>query len=90
MAPVLFGLDLADLAWYKFGNEWMFKNNEYHLRRTKFIIYQLAMIFCVLSESLGTAALSGQLQHLLPACGDALEAGRVNNAVSTDYCDRLR
>lgn len=33
-------------------------NNEYHLRRTKFIVYQIAMIFCVVSESLGTAALS--------------------------------
>lgn len=30
----------------------------YHLRRTKFIVYQLAMIFCVVSESLGTAALT--------------------------------
>lgn len=33
-------------------------NNVYHLRRTKFIIYQCALIFCVVSESLGTAALS--------------------------------
>jgi len=33
-------------------------NTEYHLRRTKFIVYQLALIFCVISESLGTAALS--------------------------------
>lgn len=34
-------------------------NQEYHLRRTKMIVYQMAMIFCVVSESLGTAALSG-------------------------------
>lgn len=33
-------------------------NNTYHLRRTKFIVYQGAMIFCVVSESLGTDALS--------------------------------
>ena len=34
------------------------RNTDYHLRRSKFIVYQLAMIFCVVSESLGTAALS--------------------------------
>jgi hypothetical protein len=37
-------------------------NNEYHLRRTRFAIYQLAMILCVVSESLGTAVLSGTFQ----------------------------
>jgi hypothetical protein len=34
------------------------QNRDYHLRRTKFIVYQLAMIFCVVSESLGTDAIS--------------------------------
>lgn len=34
-------------------------NRAYHLRRTKMIVYQMAMIFCVISESVGTAALSG-------------------------------
>jgi hypothetical protein len=37
----------------------MFGNTEYHMRRTRFVIYQLAMILTVVSESLGTAALSG-------------------------------
>jgi hypothetical protein len=55
---VIWGLDLKEIQWNKFSNSYMW-NNEYHLRRTKFIIYQLAMIFCVVSESLGTAALSG-------------------------------
>lgn len=36
-------------------------NNEYHLRRTKFIVYQCALIFCVVSESLGTAQLSDDI-----------------------------
>jgi hypothetical protein len=36
----------------------MFGNTDYHLRRTKFVVYQIAMIFCVVSESLGTAVLS--------------------------------
>lgn len=34
-------------------------NQVYHLRKTKMIVYQLAMILCVVSESIGTAALSG-------------------------------
>lgn len=56
---VIWGLDLKEMQWGKFKNSYMW-NNEYHLRRTKFIVYQLAMIFCVISESLGTAALSGE------------------------------
>ncbi|KAH7070649.1 hypothetical protein BKA63DRAFT_82162 [Paraphoma chrysanthemicola] len=54
---VIWGLDLREMQWGKFKNSYMW-NNEYHMRRTKFIIYQLAMILCVVSESLGTAALS--------------------------------
>lgn len=62
---VIWGLDLRDMQWAKFKSSYMW-NNEYHLRRTKFIVYQCAMIFCVVSESLGTAALSGthaQVSH---------------------------
>ncbi|KAF1919220.1 hypothetical protein BDU57DRAFT_134095 [Ampelomyces quisqualis] len=54
----IWGLDLADMSWSKFSNTYMWHNTDYHLRRTKFIIYQCAMILCVVSESLGTAALS--------------------------------
>jgi hypothetical protein len=57
----IWGLDLGDMKWSKFGNDYMWKNTDYHRRRTKFIIYQCAMILCVVSESLGTAALSGTL-----------------------------
>ena len=60
MAPVIWGLDLAEIKWSKFGNSYMW-NTDYHLRRTKFIVYQLALILCVVSESLGTAALSGMI-----------------------------
>lgn len=55
---VIWGLDLKEMQWGKFKNSYMW-NKEYHLRRIKFIVYQCAMIFCVVSESLGTAALSG-------------------------------
>lgn len=56
---VIWGLDLKDMQWGKFKSSYMFGNKDYHLRRTKFVVYQIAMIFCVVSESVGTAALSG-------------------------------
>jgi len=62
MAPVIWGLNLKEITWSKFGNQNMW-SNRYHLRRTKFIIYQLAMIFCVVSESLGTAAMTDYLDQ---------------------------
>jgi len=69
---VIWGLDLKEIQWGKFKSSYMW-NNEYHLRRTKFIVYQLAMICCVVSESLGTAALSGQQ---LPSSKNRLMAGQ--------------
>lgn len=56
--PVIWGLDLKELQWGKFKASYMF-NRGYHLRRTKMIVYQAAIIFCVVSESVGTAMLSG-------------------------------
>jgi hypothetical protein len=55
---VIWGLDLHDIQFWKFKHAYMF-NRMYHLRRTKMIVYQLAMILTVCSESVGTAALSG-------------------------------
>ncbi|KAJ4986175.1 hypothetical protein SVAN01_08328 [Stagonosporopsis vannaccii] len=55
---VIWGLDLKEMQWGKFKSSYMFGNTDYHLRRTKFGIYQGAMILTVVSESLGTAALS--------------------------------
>jgi hypothetical protein len=55
---VIWGLDLREMQWGKFKGSYMF-NQDYHLRRTKMIVYQFAMILCVVSESVGTAALSG-------------------------------
>jgi len=61
---IIWGLDLRDIQWWKFKSSYMFGNKDYHLRRTKFVVYQVAMISCVVSESIGTAALSGQCQTL--------------------------
>lgn len=63
MAPVIWGLNLGDMKWSAFGSKYMFGNTEFHMRRTKFIIYQCAMIFLVISESLGTAVLSDYLDQ---------------------------
>lgn len=59
----IWGLDLRDMQWSKFKSSYMFGNTDYHMRRTKFIIYQCAMIFLVVSESLGTAVLSDYLDQ---------------------------
>lgn len=60
---VIWGLDLHDMQWSKFKSSYMFGNTDYHLRRTKFIIYQCAMIFLVISESLGTDVLSNYIDQ---------------------------
>ncbi|KAL2430443.1 hypothetical protein ABEF95_007576 [Exophiala dermatitidis] len=60
---VIWSLDLHDIQWSKFKSSYMFGNKDYHLRRTKFVVYQLAMIFCVVSESVGTAALSDYVKQ---------------------------
>ncbi|OJJ80415.1 uncharacterized protein ASPGLDRAFT_51628 [Aspergillus glaucus CBS 516.65] len=59
---VIWGLDLHEIHWSKFGSSNMF-NRVYHLRRTKMIVYQIAMILCVCSEAVGTAALSDYLDQ---------------------------
>lgn len=61
---VIWGLDLNEIQWSKFKSSYMF-TRVYHLRRTKMIVYQLAMILCVCSEATGTAALSGEFTMLL-------------------------
>ncbi|KAB8261501.1 hypothetical protein BDV32DRAFT_121425 [Aspergillus pseudonomiae] len=59
---VIWGLDLHEIQFYKFKGKHMF-SRVYHLRRTRMIVYQLAMILCVCSESVGTAALSDYLDQ---------------------------
>jgi len=81
---VIWGLDLHEMQWSKFKNSYMW-NNEFHLRRTKFVVYQLAMIFCVISESFGTKALDdyvhqqGHIQKL------AAELGRDTSIYNNDF-----
>lgn len=76
---VIWGLDLHDMQWNKFKGSYMF-NQVYHLRKTKMIVYQVAMILCVVSESVGTAALSG-LPPLTPPYSFILK-------VLADYVDQ--
>ncbi|KIX08121.1 uncharacterized protein Z518_02777 [Rhinocladiella mackenziei CBS 650.93] len=60
---VIWGLNLKDIQWWKFKSSYMFGNKDYHLRRTKFVVYQIAMICCVVSESVGTAALTDYVKQ---------------------------
>lgn len=76
MAPVIWGLPLEEIKWSKFKSGYMW-NNEYHLRRTKFIVYQAAMILCVVSESLGTDVLSGGFATVIGATDSLLTIRRL-------------
>lgn len=90
MAPVIWGLDLAEMQWGKFSSKYMFGNKDYHLRRTKFVVYQLALIFCVVSESLGTAALSGRFWRLSTLHGKAwVLTDRADYIDEQDFVKRL-
>jgi hypothetical protein len=71
---VIWGLDLHEIQWRKFKSSYMF-DRTYHLRRTKMVVYQLAMILCVCSESVGTAAFSGaSTSTTLKPCINLLKA----------------
>lgn len=75
---VIWGLDLHEIQFYKFKGKHMF-NRIYHLRRTRMIVYQLAMILCVCSESVGTAALSDYLDQQSDIQGQHPEVKVHNN-----------
>jgi len=62
-------------------------NQVYHLRRTKMIVYQIAMILCVVSESVGTAALSG---IYLPSLSSPIHYPntQLNKMQCIDYVDQ--
>ncbi|KAK6337316.1 hypothetical protein TWF730_002721 [Orbilia blumenaviensis] len=59
---VIWGLDLHEIKWKKFASSNMF-DKQWYLRREKMIIYQLAMIVMVCSESVGTATLSAYINQ---------------------------
>nr|POF03976.1 hypothetical protein CFP56_21732 [Quercus suber] len=87
MAPVIWGLDLKEMQWGKFKSSYMFGNRDFHLRRTKFIVYQCALIFCVVSESLGTAVLSGEF-HISELSRHNRESNRAKHVYNLDYIDQ--
>ena len=80
MTPIIWGMDLREMRWGNFKSSYMFGNKDYHMRRTKFVVYQLAMIFCVVSESLGTAALSSMVKLKLV---EMYQANSLNQTTST-------
>jgi hypothetical protein len=79
---VIWGLDLHEMQWSKFKSSNMF-TRMYHLRRTKMIVYQCAMILCVVSESVGTAALSGWCSFLSGSGSNAAQKLMIGGVCST-------
>ncbi|CED84514.1 hypothetical protein [Phaffia rhodozyma] len=60
--PVIWGLDLKEIHPRKFKHSYMFAKT-YHLQRIKFIIYQAAMILCVVGESLITSSIDDYIKQ---------------------------
>jgi hypothetical protein len=75
----------------KFKGSYMF-NEIYYLRKTKMIVYQIAMILCVISESVGTAALSGTSSIFAVLLSDATKnvARRLRRPTRWDFYSKSR
>ncbi|KAF9463464.1 hypothetical protein BDZ94DRAFT_1308769 [Collybia nuda] len=55
--PVIWGFDLSHMSWGAFGHRKMF-DRRWHLRRERFIVYQLAMLICLAAECTATYSLA--------------------------------
>ena len=53
------GLELKEVQLWKFKSSYMF-NTEYYLRREKMILYQLAMVLCICSQSIAPVQINGE------------------------------
>ncbi|KAI1002445.1 hypothetical protein K3495_g5757 [Podosphaera aphanis] len=87
---VVWGLDLREIQLSKLKSSYMF-SHEYHLRRTKMVAYQSAMILCVCSESLGTRALSNyvDLRHNIFTRSNGQAVMHVRDIVTIMSCNIL-
>lgn len=56
-APIIWGFDLGDMKWSAFSSSEMF-SRKWHLRRERFIIYQIAMLVCLAAECTATYSLA--------------------------------
>ncbi|KAG7092025.1 hypothetical protein E1B28_008407 [Marasmius oreades] len=54
--PVIWGFDLSEMHWSAFGHANMF-DRRWHLRRERFVVYQLAMLICLAAECTATYSL---------------------------------
>ncbi|KAK1227471.1 hypothetical protein PQX77_009534 [Marasmius sp. AFHP31] len=55
--PVIWGFDLSEMKWSAFGHKNMF-DRRWHLRKERFIVYQLAMLIGLAAECTATYSLS--------------------------------
>ncbi|GAA5926335.1 hypothetical protein JCM1841_005537 [Sporobolomyces salmonicolor] len=56
MAPIIWGFDLSELSFHAFSSREMF-DPRWHLRRERFVAYQLAMLICLAAECTATYSL---------------------------------
>jgi len=54
--PVIWGFDLSEMSWGAFSTPKMM-DRKWHLRRERFIVYQLAMLICLAAECTATYSL---------------------------------
>jgi len=57
MAPVVLGFDLSEMHWSAFSGREMF-SRRWHLRRERFVVYQIAMLTCLAAECTATYSLA--------------------------------
>ncbi|KAK7025478.1 hypothetical protein VNI00_016007 [Paramarasmius palmivorus] len=55
--PVIWGFDLSEMEWSAFGHAKMF-DKKWHLRRERFVVYQLAMLIGLSAECCATYSLA--------------------------------
>ncbi|KAL0573781.1 hypothetical protein V5O48_008168 [Marasmius crinis-equi] len=55
--PVIWGFDLSEMKWNAFAHRNMF-DKRWHLRRERFVVYQLAMLICLAAECTSTYSLA--------------------------------
>lgn len=55
--PVIWGFDLSEMRWNAFGHKQMF-DPKWHLRKERFIVYQIAMLTALAAECCATYSLS--------------------------------
>lgn len=66
MGQLVKNMHRDDVQWWKLKSDYMYKNNMYHLRRTKFVIYQIATNVIGVVNGIGIHTLKSTAFYSLP------------------------